>query len=429
MSLGGYFLAILITLGSGIYVGSGLFLIGFVSDRLSLGILPGMMGNIAWNTMNEFILLAIPLFILLGEILMRSGAADRMYKALAVWVDWLPGGLIHANIAACALFAATSGSSVATAATIGTVAQPTLLQLGYEQRMVLGSIAAGGTLGILIPPSITMIVYGALTNTSVGKLFAAGIIPGIILATTMSLIVIVLSLVKGQKVRRAADALPLAQRIYSLRNLLPVLFVFLVIMGSIYGGFATPTEAAGLGVFAALILAGLNRTLSIRVLHEAFLATVKTTSMLLLVIVCAFMLNFQLSVSGVPQEFASWMFGLGLGPYQTIWLLVIFYAILGCFLEALAMMVTTIGIVFPLVTAIGFDGVWLGIFMTIMTELALITPPVGLNLYVVQSIRIKPGNISDIIIGVLPFVVAIFIFLALLIYFPQVALWLPEKIF
>ncbi|MBZ0123993.1 MAG: TRAP transporter large permease [Roseovarius sp.] len=424
-----YFAAILLLLAAGIHVAAAMVLIAFGSDLLGLGVLPKVAGGILWSTMNSYIMVAIPLFILMGEILSRSGVADRMYRSLAIWVDWLPGGLIHANIATCALFAAASGSSVATAATIGTVAQPPLLRLGYNQKLVLGSIAAGGTLGILIPPSINMIIYGALTNTSIGRLFVAGIIPGILLATIMSGVVMAIALAKGQRAEQLEDRVTWARRIHSLLNILPVLFVFLVVMGSIYLGIATPTEAAAMGIVAALALAALNRRLSIRLLHDAFLSSIRTTSMILLVIIGAFILNFQLSLVGAPQALARWIAEIGLGPTGTIWLLVAFYLVLGCFLEAVAMLVTTIGVVFPLITHLGFDPVWFGIFIVVLMELALITPPVGLNLFVVQNIRIQRGPVTDVYRGIIPFVLAMFLFLILLIYVPAVATWLPSKLF
>jgi TRAP transporter, DctM subunit len=424
-----FFAGLLIFIFAGLNIASAIFLTAYVIDALTMGVLPSMIGNIIWNTMNEFLLVAIPLFILLGELLMRSGVADRMYRALAVWMKWLPGGLLHTNILTCALFAATSGSSVATAATIGTVAQPTLKKLGYNERMVLGSIAAGGTLGILIPPSINMIVYGALTNVSVGKLFAAGIIPGILLALTMSIMIVVMSIARGGDGVQEEPTLALVARLKLLINVIPVLVIFLLVMGSIYLGLATPTEAAAVGIVGALSIAWSNGTLSIRMLHEAFLSSVRTTAMVILVIAAAFVLNFALSLSGIPQQISEYIRDLHWSPMVTIWVLVIFYLILGCFLEAIAMMVTTVGIVVPLVVSLGFDPLWFGIFLTVMMELALITPPVGLNLYVVQNIRITKGNINDVFIGVVPFVVAMLIFVGILIYFPALALWLPGKLF
>lgn len=430
MPLSIYFLGILVLLLLSIPVGAALYLLAIITDSTSMQILQGMAGNIVWNTMNDYILVAVPLFLLLGEVLTRSGLADRMYTSLAMWIRWLPGGLVHANIATCALFASASGSSVATAAAIGTVAQPTMLRLKYNESMMLGSIAAGGTLGILIPPSMPMIIYGALTSTSVGKLFAAGVFPGVILALTMSLIVIVFSLVRGEKTEDAKLRVALGVRVRALVHLLPILTLFVVVMGTIYTGIATPTESAAFGLLVAIGLAALNRTLTIKMMHAAFLATLRTTAMMLLILAGAFLLNFQLSVAGIPQAVAEWISSFGLGKYETIWMLVIFYLVLGCFLESLSMMVTTIGVVFPLVVGLGFDPVWFGVFMILMMEMSQITPPVGLNLFVVQNIRLnKAGSIKDIYYGVIPFVAAMMVFIAILIYVPEIALWLPSQFF
>jgi len=415
-----YLVGLVALLMAGIHVASAILLTAIASDW-ELGVLPNMVGNIMWNTMNEFLLVAIPLFILLGEILTRSGVADRMYRALAVWLQWLPGGLLHTNIVTCALFAATSGSSVATSATVGTVALPTLQKLAYRERLVLGSIAAGGTLGILIPPSINMVVYGALAEVSVGKLFAAGILPGIIVMLIMMAIIVVLGLAGKVTDKHEDVVLPLLVKFTMLLNILPVMFIFTLIMGGIYLGFATPTEAAALGVVGALIIAAANRTLSVSMLHAAFLSSLRTTAMVILVVTSAFILNFSLSLAGIPQALSEYVRDLGLSPYATIWVLVAFYLLLGCFLEAIAMMVTTVGIVVPLIISLGFDPLWFGIFMVMMMELALITPPVGLNLFVAQNIRLSKGNISVVYIGVLPFAFAMLLFVVILIYCPQVA--------
>ncbi|WP_341989313.1 TRAP transporter large permease subunit [Azorhizobium sp. AG788] len=421
--------AIMVFLMAGLHVATAIFFTAYLADWLDMGVLPSMIGNLTWNTMNEFLLVAIPLFILLGELLSRSGVAELMYKGLSVWLRWLPGGLLHTNIVASALFAATSGSTVATAATIGTVAQPTMAKLGYNERMVLGSIAAGGTLGILIPPSINMIVYGALTNVSVGKLFIAGVIPGLALAITMSAIIVVVSLIWGDSHREEGPLPSLAKRLRMLLDLLPVLFVFALVMGSIYAGLATPTEAAAVGIVGALIIAASNRTLTVAMLHESFLSSVRTTAMVMLVLTTAFVLNFSLSLTGLPQQLSEYIRDLNWSATTTIWMLVLFYLLLGIFIEAMAMMVTTVGIVTPLVVSLGFDPVWFGIFITVMMELAIISPPVGLNLYVVQNLRPVKGSINDVFIGVLPFVVAMLIFVALLIEFPGIALWLPNQVF
>jgi C4-dicarboxylate transporter, DctM subunit len=421
--------AITVFLFAGLHVASGIFYTAYLADALYMGALPSMIANITWSTMNDFILVSIPLFILLGELLSRSGVAELMYRSLSVWLRWLPGGLLHTNILASALFAATSGSTVATAATIGTIAQPTLAKLGYNERMVLGSIASGGTLGILIPPSINMIVYGALTSVSIGKLFVAGIIPGIALALTMSAIIVVVSLIWGDHHRDDGPLPPLVRRIKMLLDLAPVLFIFVLIMGGIYTGLATPTEAAAIGIVGAIAIAAVNGTLSISMLHESFLSSMRTTAMVMLVLTTAFLLNFSLSLSGLPQQVSEYIRDLHWSPMMTIWVLVLFYLLLGIFIEAMAMMVTTVGIVTPLVVSLGFDPVWFGVFITVMMELSIISPPVGLNLYVVQNLRPVKGSINDVFIGVLPFVVAMLIFVALLIQFPAIALWLPGKVF
>jgi C4-dicarboxylate transporter DctM subunit len=421
--------AITVFLFAGLHVASGIFYTAYLADALYMGALPSMIANITWSTMNDFILVSIPLFILLGELLSRSGVAELMYRSLSVWLRWLPGGLLHTNILASALFAATSGSTVATAATIGTIAQPTLAKLGYNERMVLGSIASGGTLGILIPPSINMIVYGALTSVSIGKLFVAGIIPGIALALTMSAIIVVVSLIWGDHHRDDGPLPPLMRRIKMLLDLAPVFFIFVLIMGGIYTGLATPTEAAAIGIVGAIAIAAVNGTLSIRMLHESFLSSMRTTAMVMLVLTTAFLLNFSLSLSGLPQQVSEYIRDLHWSPTMTIWVLVLFYLLLGIFIEAMAMMVTTVGIVTPLVVNLGFDPVWFGVFITVMMELSIISPPVGLNLYVVQNLRPVKGSINDVFIGVLPFVVAMLIFVALLIQFPEIALWLPGKVF
>lgn len=426
-----FFVAALVIGGAlGLHVALIMFGIGLITAAATLG-LPLILniGNLAWETQNDFILVSVPLFLLMGEVLLRSGISERMYSAIAAWVDWLPGRLVHANIAASALFAATSGSSIATAATVGTVALPTFRQRGYDERLVLGSIAAGGTLGILIPPSINLIVYGAMTDTSVGRLFAAGVVPGLVLTLAFMALIAVQCLRRPEAAGHETETLALARRIMLLLHLLPPAAIFALIMGSIYFGFATPTEAAALGVLFALAIAAAFGELNLAMLHAAFRATVRTTGMVLLIVVAAFFLNFVLSVLGVPQAIARWIDGMNLTAMQTIWVLILLYLLLGCMLEALSLIVTTIPIVFPLVIGLGFDPVWLGIFLTLMAELALITPPVGMNLYVVQGIRSPGRGIGDVMVGVMPFVLILGLVTILVVYVPELALWLPEQLF
>ena len=383
-------------------------------------------GEITWSTSTNFILFAIPLFILLGEILLRSGIAERMYAAMTHWLSWLPGGLMHSNIGTCTLFAAVSGSSVATAATIGTVAVDQIDRYGYNERLYLGTIAAGGTIGILIPPSIPMIVYGALTDTSIPQLYIAGIVPGAVLAALFMLTVMVACLVRprwgGHRVEATWEA-----RWRSLPDLLPPLAIFIVVIGSIYAGVATPTESAGLGVVAAFALAAWRRRISWRMLRDTFEGTMKTTAMIMAILIAAYFVNFVITSIGLSSKVMSYVTGFGLSPTGTIVVIVLFYLVLGMFMESLSMLVATVPIITPVVTALGFNPVWFGVLMMLLIETALITPPVGFNLFVVQGVRSR-GQIYDVITGSAPFVVTLMVMIALLVAYPQVALWLPAKL-
>ncbi len=410
-------LAVPVAAGLGIL---GLILSGVYSPLpLSLA-----MGEIAWGTSNNFLLVAIPFFVLLGEILLRSGMAERMYNALVLWMPWLPGGLMHSNIAACAMFAATSGSSVATAATIGTVAMGEIEKHGYSERLFLGTIAAGGTLGILIPPSINMIVYGVLTETSIPKLYLAGFIPGIVLASLFSLTVLIFCIARPELGGKPTSA-TWEQRIRALPDLLPPLIIFLAVIGSIYAGWATATESAALGVIAAVGIAVWNRRLTLRVMLHAFEGTMRTTAMIMAILLAAYFLNFVITSIGLTFRVNSFITGLGLTPAQLLIAVIIFYFILGMFMETLSMMVATVPIIAPIMFKAGYDPVWFGIIVIILIELAMITPPVGINLYVVQGLR-KRGRIDDVIIGASPFVITMLIMIAILSYWPQLALWLPR---
>ena len=379
---------------------------------------------ISWATSNNFLLVAIPFFVLLGEILLRSGMAERMYGALVLWMPWLPGGLMHSNIAACAMFAATSGSSVATAATIGTVALGEIEKHGYSERLFLGTIAAGGTLGILIPPSINMIVYGVLTDSSIPKLYLAGIIPGLVLAGLFSVTVLIFCIARpemgGKRTTASWD-----QRLQALPDLIPPLVIFLAVIGSIYAGWATATESAALGVIAALGVAAWNRRLTVRMLLQAFEGTMRTTAMIMAILIAAYFLNFVITSIGLTGQVNRYITDLRLTPTQLLLAVIVFYVILGCFMETLSMMVATVPIIAPIMFKAGFDPIWFGILIVILMETAMITPPVGINLYVVQGLR-KRGRIDDVIIGAAPFVVAMFVMIVLISVWPQIALWLPQ---
>ncbi len=413
----------------GLHVGVAMIATGVLGALVYFG--PPVLlsfGTNLWSVMNDFLLTTIPLFVLLGELLLRAGITRNMYESLSDWLSRLPGGLLHTNIGACAMFSAVSGSSVATAATIGTVALDEFKRRTYHEPLVLGTIAAGATLGILIPPSVNLIIYGALTNTSIGQLFAAGILPGILLTVLFMVIIAAAALWKPSIAEQVTQIRPRAERLRRLRYLLPPFGIFVVVMGAIYGGWATPTEAAALGVVLAFFLAAANHALSFSMLHAAFVATMKTSAMLLFIITAAFFLNFIVGLLGVPQAMSRAVTSLGLNPTQMILILVLFYLVMGCFLETLSMMVGTIPVVMPVILHLGIDPVWFGIFLVIMMELALITPPVGMNLYVVQSVRGR-GELADVYRGILPFVAAMLMMIGLIILWPQIVMVLPEALF
>ena len=424
--IGTAFTLLVVLVGISLPVAVALGLMAYVlSERYAFFPMTGAIGELAWNSSNDFILIAAPMFIMMGELMHRSGMSERLFAALTPWFARIPGRLIHTNIAASAIFAATSGSSVATAATIGTVAIPNMDKGGYNRPLFLGSIAAGGTLGILIPPSINMIIYAVLTDTSVADLYAAGFIPGFMLAGLFSLMVLALCLFRPQWAGPRQETTNLWQeRVSGLKNLLPPLGLFLVVVGSIYAGIATPTEAAALGLMATLGLVAANGQLTVPVLLRAFEGTVRTTCMVMLIVIAAFFLNFVMVSIGLVKAITDTVLALGLSPLGMLVAIVVFYLILGCFMETLSMMIATTPVVVPVIVALGYSPVWWGIVFVILMEAALITPPVGLNLYVVQAVR-RTGAFSDLCIGALPFVVMMIVMIGILIAFPQLALWLP----
>ncbi|MFV1443165.1 MULTISPECIES: TRAP transporter large permease [unclassified Phaeobacter] len=418
---------LLALLSLSIPVGIVLFLLGFGIDAFfSPFPLTKGLGNLVWSTSNNATLIAIPFFVLLGEILVRSGIANRTYAALDRWVSWMPGGLVHANVATSTMFSAISGSSVATAATVATVAMPQAEKLGYDPKLFSGAIAAGGTLGIMIPPSINLIVYGFLTQSSIPQLFLAGLMPGLLLAVGFMLITVLICMIRPELggVRRV---FPIAEMIRGLFQLIPIVILFGAIIGTIYMGWATPTEAAAVGVAGAVLIAAAFGGVSIKMISESIVGTIKITSMIMLVIIGASFLNFTLASAGLGAELQALLNGLGFSPLMTMLVIVCMYIVLGFFIETLSLMVVTIPIIVPLVTALGYDVIWFGIMMIVLVEMALISPPVGLNLYVVQGAR-KSGKLSDVMLGTIPFVFVMLLMVAALLAFPQIALYLPESI-
>jgi tripartite ATP-independent transporter DctM subunit len=420
------FLLLIAFLFLGLHVAVAMFLIALLGAALYLGPpLVAAFGTQLWGAMEDYVLLSIPLYILLGEILVRSGSTDRLYRSLADWLNFLPGGLLHTNIGASAVFSAVSGSSVATAATISTVALPSFRKRRYDTRLVLGSIAAGASLGNLIPPGIALIVYGAMTNTSVGQLYAAAVVPGIVMTVLFMGTIILIALVRPDLVRQKEVADPLRERLKRLVDLLPPFVIFGIIMGSIYTGWATVTESAALAVVVALPIAAFYGRLSIRMLHDCFIATANLTAMSMLILAVAFYLNFVMGLLGVTPALGAFATSIGASPLELIIALTIFYLLLGIFFETLPMLVGTVPIVFPVIVAAGIDPVWFGVFIVLMCEISLISPPVGMTLYVIQAVR-REGTIAEVFQGTVPFFIAMVVMTALLIAFPEMALWLPR---
>lgn len=423
------FLGMLVLLFLGFHVATALFLTAALAIVLYFdGILFAVYGTQLWGAMEDYILLSVPLYILLGEILVRSGSTDRMYSAIALWVNRLPGGLLHTNVGASALFSAVSGSSVSTAATIATVALPSFRRRGYDDRLVLGSIAAGASLGNLIPPGIAFIVYASLTNTSVGQLYTAAIIPSALMTLLFLLAIIVVAWLKPSLIGEPEARATWRERIVRLVDLTGPLIVFVIIMGSVYTGWATVTESAALSVIAALGIAAAHRKLTITMLHECFVATANLTAITMLILAVAFFLNFALGSLNITQTVGSFVAGLGHTTTGLMWILAVFYFLLGIFFETLPMMVGTVPIIFPIAIAAGIDPIWFGVFMVLQCELSLLSPPVGMTLYVIQAVR-REGNIKDVFVGTIPFVVAMLMMTALLIHVPELATWLPKQAF
>jgi tripartite ATP-independent transporter DctM subunit len=430
----GFVLILILTVSFGfgisvaVAMGLGGALIGWVfTDRPIWEIL----GEIPWNVMTSETLVALPLFILMGEILLRSGMTDRMYESLAHWLGRLPGGLLHTNIASSATFSCISGSSAATAATIGSVSLPAMRNYGYSERLALGSLAAGGTLGVLIPPSITFIVYAVLVQESIGQLYIAAIVPGLLM-TLSFMAVIYIAAKRNPALAPMIESVPLRTKIVGLVHLVPILALIILVLGTIYSGIATASEAAAFGVSGGFVMVLLAGRMNLRVLREALVATATTTAMIMFILVGAFILQFILAFLGLPAALSRWITELGLTPLQLVLMVCAIYLVLGTFMEELSMVVTTIPVLVPLFKSLGVDMVWFGVIVVVLVQAAIISPPVGLNLFVLQGMRNRLSDdgkarpVLDVFIGVLPFFAAMIVVLALIIAFPQITTWLVD---
>ena len=416
---------LLVVLGSSIAVAAGMVLVGLILNGFYSPMpLTRMMGELAWATSSNFILTAIPFYIMFGEILLRSGIAERMYNAMTQWLSWLPGGLMHSNVGSCALFGSVSGSSVATAATIGVVAMGEIDKHKYNERLFLGTLAAGGTLGILIPPSINMIIYGVMTDTSVPKLYLAGFIPGFILTVLFSLTVLIACIWKphwgGEKIETSWE-----ERWRTLPDLLPPTVLLLIVVGAIFFGLATATESAAVGILGALAIAGWRRRITLKMLREVCEGTVRTTAMVVAILVGAFFLNVVIQTIGLTQQLGQLIREYQLTPVQVLGAVILLYLVLGTFMEELSMMISTIPITTPLILQAGYDPVWFGILLVLLIQTAMISPPFGINLFVIHGIRGR-GTLSDVEIGSAPFVIALLVMIGIICAFPDTVMWLPR---
>jgi tripartite ATP-independent transporter DctM subunit len=412
-------------LGSGVWVGFALFMVGYAGLEI-FGTLPAgyNMASSVWASVGKWEYVALPMFILMGEILYRSGISEKLFKALVPWLYRLPGGLLLMNIISCTLFAAVSGSSAATTATVGRITLAELDKLGYDRRIAMGSLAGAGTLGFLIPPSLIMIVYAILAEVSMGKMFMAGVLPGLLLAGIYASYIIYRGIRNPEIAPRLQESYSWKERFTAIQDLAPTFILILIVLGSIYAGVATPTEAAALGVFGATVFAFLNRRMNLKILFKCLIAAVKTNAMIMLIVVGAGFLSRVMGFLGIPAALTLAITEMNLSPYMLMILLGCVYIVLGCLLDGFSIVLMTLPIALPMVTAAGFDPIWFGIYLILMVEVSQITPPVGFNLFVIQGLTGEP--ITKIARYALPFFFLMLFTTAIITVFPQIALFLPE---
>jgi len=383
------------------------------------------LGLVSWTSTNSFTLTSIPMFILMAEVMLQSGLSHRLYVGLSRTFRLLPGGLFQVNVAACAAFAAISGSSVATAAAIGTVALPQLAQRNYDRKMSAGSLAAGGTLGILIPPSIAMIIYGTFTETSIAKLFMAGMLPGILLALFYMILIGLRVMVNPALAPKEVETLGAGQLFATIRELAPLLLLIGSVLGSIYAGIATPTEAAAVGSCIAIVFALIWGELPVRLFRRAVQNTIRISGTIMFIVVTAYMLSYAVGISGLGKNMSQWIIGLDLGRTGFLLSLIVLYSILGSLMDSIGMIVITVPLIFPALVAYGVDPVWFGVLLVLLIELGQITPPFGINLFVIRGIW-RDSTLEEVTLGSIPFYGCMFLMIGLLFLLPGLALWLPS---
>ena len=419
------FAVLVLTLTSGVWVGFSLFIVGF-SGMVLFSPLPAgnNMASSVWASIERWEYVALPMFILMGEILYRSGISEKLFNALVPWLYRLPGGLLLMNIIACTLFAAVSGSSAATTATVGRITLAELDKMKYDRRLAMGSLAGAGTLGFLIPPSLIMIVYAILADVSIGKMFMAGILPGLLLAGIYSTYIIYRGIRTPEIAPKSQESYSWKERIVALKDLAPTLLLIIMVLGSIYGGIATPTEAAALGVLGATIFAFINRSMNAKTMLECLMGAVKTNAMIMLIVIGASFLSRVMGLLGIPMAITTAITKMDLSPYMLMVLLGLVYLLLGCILDGFSIVVMTLPIALPIVVATGFDPIWFGIYLILMVEVSQITPPVGFNLFVIQGLTGEP--ILNVARYAFPFFLLMLLTTAILTVFPEIALYLPN---
>ncbi len=415
---------------AGMWIALALATAGMIGLIWLVGDMQFLVGSLQFNALNSFAIVAVPMYIFMGELALQGGLSGQLYRGAARMTQVFPGGLTHSNIVACSVFAAVSGSSVATSATIGTVAIPEQAERGYNRRLVMGSIAAGGTLGILIPPSITMILYGAFENVSIARLFIGGVIPGLVLAGMFLLWIAIAAKVfpEWSPAREKLSWGYIGQLGRALLEIWPFMLIIGIVMGGIYTGFFTPAEAAGIAIVATLGILAVQGKLSRALISSAGLATVRTTSMILFILIGARILTTAMSQLKLPAELSEFVLALDLAP-MVIWAaIVLMYLLLGCFMDGISLMLLTLPVTFPLlVGGLGMDPIWFGVMLTVLIEAALITPPVGLNLFVIYGIS-GGKSFQDVVYGVMPFFVVMLLSIVLFTAFPELVTWLPSTI-
>ena len=420
--------ALFVLLALGVWVAVSLLIVGLIA-LLAFTDLPvdQVLATAIWSTIASWPLSSLPLFIWMGEILFRTRLADDMFKGLVPWTASIPGRLLHVNVLGSGLFAAVSGSSAATAATIGKITLPELFRRRYPEKIAMGSLAAGGTLGILIPPSIPMIVYGVAAQVSIAKLFIAGIMPGAILMTLFCVYTGTWALFHKPQMPEPERRYTLAGRLRATGRLLPVVLLIAAVTGSLYTGIATPTEAAAVGVLGALVIAAATRSLTFASFAASLKGTLLTSCMIVLILAAAWFLSTALAFLTIPLQLAAWVSSLGLSSYWLLFVLAILYLILGCFIDGISMVVLTAAIVLPMVEHVGIDLLWFGVFIVIMVEMANITPPVGFNLFVVQGITGRDS--FAVALAAFPYFLIMCAFAVVITIFPEIVTWLPNLAF